>query len=243
VSYGARLLVCAGLSALAHALLARGAARLPELAPPPPRAIVKVRVVAPPPPPPPPPEPEPPRVAEAPAPVPRPRPARVASTPPSAKPAPPTERPAPAPAPAAPAFGVSMESTSQAGTGPSVPIGDTVQLAPPAAPAPAARRDALSPVPAYEVTRMPVPRGRCSGRYTDAARQAGIEGTVVLDLVVGADGRTSDITVASGLDHGLTEAAIAAVEACRFTPGERAGVPVPVRVRGFKIHFLLNGDD
>jgi hypothetical protein len=29
------------------------------------------------------------------------------------------------------------------------------------------------------------------------------------------------------------------VKACRFTPGERAGVPVPVRVRSFKIRFFL----
>jgi len=84
-----------------------------------------------------------------------------------------------------------------------------------------------------------LPQGRCAGKYTEAARAAGIEGVVVLDVIVDETGRTRDITVVEGLDHGLTEAAIAALRACRFSPGERAGQPVAVRVRGFKIRFLL----
>ena len=35
------------------------------------------------------------------------------------------------------------------------------------------------------------------------------------------------------------EAAVAALRACSFSPGERAGQPVAVRVRGFKIRFVL----
>jgi protein TonB len=87
---------------------------------------------------------------------------------------------------------------------------------------------------------MPLPRGGCAGKYTDAAREAGIEGVVVLDLVVDADGRARDITVVERLPNGLTEAAITALQACRFDPGQRAGVPVAVRVRGFKIRFVLD---
>ncbi len=52
-------------------------------------------------------------------------------------------------------------------------------------------------------------------------------------------GRARDITVVEGLSHGLTEAAIAALQACTFTPGEKDGQPVPVRIRGFKIRFLM----
>ena len=58
--------------------------------------------------------------------------------------------------------------------------------------------------------------------------------------VVGADGRATNIKVVSGLGHGLNEAAVAALKACRFTPGERSGVPVPVRIREFKIRFFLD---
>jgi TonB family protein len=129
---------------------------------------------------------------------------------------------------------------AQAGSGPALPIGNTGlptkhdQGAPAAQPLPA-------PVQAYEVTTMPLPQGRCSGRYTEEARKAGVEGTVVLDLVVGQDGRVREVRVVSGLDHGLTEAAIAAAKECRFSPGEKDGTPVPVRVRGFKIRFLLDG--
>ena len=63
---------------------------------------------------------------------------------------------------------------------------------------------------------------------------------MVLDLVVGADGRAKNIKVVAGLGHGLNEAAVAALKACRFTPGERSGVPVPVRIREFKIRFFLD---
>jgi TonB family protein len=87
---------------------------------------------------------------------------------------------------------------------------------------------------------MPLPIGRCSGKYTNEARAAGIEGTVVLDLVVGEDGRVRDITVVEGLSHGLTDAALAAIRECRFTPGESGGARVAVRIRGFKIRFYLD---
>ena len=86
---------------------------------------------------------------------------------------------------------------------------------------------------------MPLPQGRCTGKYTDEAARRPTEGTVVLDLVVGEKGRARDIQVVSGLAHGLTEAAIAAIKGCRFDPGEKDGAAVPVRVRGFKIPFFL----
>jgi TonB family protein len=97
-----------------------------------------------------------------------------------------------------------------------------------------------APVPAYEVTKMPLPVGRCVGKYTDEAKQAAVEGTVVLDLVVGADGVVREVHVVSGLPNGLTEAAIAAARACRFSPGQKGETAVPVRIREFKIRFLLD---
>jgi hypothetical protein len=41
------------------------------------------------------------------------------------------------------------------------------------------------------------------------------------------------------LPNGLTEAAVAALRGCHFSPGEKDGKPVAVRVRGFKIRFVL----
>jgi protein TonB len=104
-------------------------------------------------------------------------------------------------------------------------------------------KGAMALVPAYELTTMPLPQGRCVGKYTDEAKRAAIEGTVILDLIVSETGRVRDIRVVSGLGHGLTEAAIAALKECHFSPGEKDGQPVPVRVRGFKIRFMLENDE
>ena len=67
------------------------------------------------------------------------------------------------------------------------------------------------------------------------ASAAGTEGTVVLDLIVDEKGHARDIHVVSGLAHGLTEAAIAAIKGCHFDPGEKDGKAVPVRVGASKI--------
>jgi TonB family protein len=138
---------------------------------------------------------------------------------------------------APPVFGVTMESTSQGGKGPAVPVGNTTTPQPTQG-APT-NKPAAAPVAALEVTKMPLPQGRCSGKYTEDARAAGLEGVVVLDCVVDETGRARDIKVVSGLDHGLTEAAITALKECRFSPGEKGGEKVPVRVRGFKIRFVM----
>jgi protein TonB len=84
-----------------------------------------------------------------------------------------------------------------------------------------------------------LPLGPCEGRYTDEARRAGVEGTVILDIVVGEDGWVRDVAIVRGLAAGLGEAAVRALKSCRFTPGERGGKPVAVRVRGFKVKFVL----
>jgi TonB family protein len=86
---------------------------------------------------------------------------------------------------------------------------------------------------------MPLPVGQCTGRYTEKARQAGLEGTVILDIVVGEDGTVRDVTIVQGLGEGLSEAAVRALKSCRFTPGERDGKPVPVRIRRFRVNFAL----
>lgn len=48
-----------------------------------------------------------------------------------------------------------------------------------------------------------------------------------------------DIKVVKGLGQGLTEAAMAAIKACRFSPGEHDGKTVAVRLASFKIRFVL----
>lgn len=249
-----RLAVCGALSIVGHVAFAAGLRHLPRHDEGPHDRVVSIRVVSPPPPvPTPAPEPEPPKAAEAPSPqaVPRARPrartvvAAPTTTPP--KEAPVLDRPAAASDTAAePVFGITMESTSQAGGGPVMRVGGGGPRQGPAAPESATHASGSplgEPVADYEVTVMPLPQGRCAGKYTDEAKQAAVEGTVMLDLVVGADGRTRDIRVVSGLAHGLTQAAIEALRTCRFTPGERQGKPVAVRVRGFKIRFVMQDSE
>jgi protein TonB len=57
--------------------------------------------------------------------------------------------------------------------------------------------------------------------YPSAARQAGLEGTVVLRIQILANGRPGEITVASSTGHpALDEAAVTAVEKWRFVPAK-----------------------
>ena len=66
--------------------------------------------------------------------------------------------------------------------------------------------------------------------YTEEARRRGIEGDVVLEIVVRHDGSVGDVRVLQGLGHGLDERAIAAVRRWRFSPAKRRGAPVDVLV-------------
>lgn len=54
--------------------------------------------------------------------------------------------------------------------------------------------------------------------YTAEAKEARIEGQVVLDLTVGAAGGVEDVKVVERLSHGLTESAVAAVRQWKFEP-------------------------
>jgi protein TonB len=240
-----KLVICAVASVIAHVAVARALDELP------PRVDltaqkIEVRVIEAPPPAPP---PEPEKAAEpAPEPTPTapPKPVEHQAVRPHAAPtaavakATPAEHAVTADATGdAPVYGISMESTSTVGGGPALPVGNTAKPSVGAGSAAPAPKGVTGPVADYEATKLPLPQGRCSGKYTDEARAAGVEGTVVLDLVVGADGRVSDVHVVTGLGHGLDQAAISALRDCQFTPGEQAGKPVAVRVRGFKIRFVM----
>jgi len=69
-------------------------------------------------------------------------------------------------------------------------------------------------------------------RYTPAAMQAKIQGSVWLEVVVGAAGNVIRVDVARSLDpeHGVDDAAVQAAWQWRFKPALKDGAPVPVRV-------------
>jgi periplasmic protein TonB len=66
--------------------------------------------------------------------------------------------------------------------------------------------------------------------YSTEARQAKYQGTVILSLIVGADGRPRGIRVARSLGMGLDENAMEAVRQWRFEPATKDGKPVAVSV-------------
>jgi TonB family protein len=55
-------------------------------------------------------------------------------------------------------------------------------------------------------------------RYTDEAREAKLQGSVTLQVLVGADGRAAQIRVVRGLGMGLDDRAVQIVQGWRFAP-------------------------
>jgi TonB family protein len=74
----------------------------------------------------------------------------------------------------------------------------------------------------------PVLISKVEPQYTEEARQAKFQGTVVLYVEVGPDGRATNIKVQRSLGMGLDEKAIEAVKQWRFAPGMKDGRPVVV---------------
>lgn len=74
--------------------------------------------------------------------------------------------------------------------------------------------------------------------YSDEARKAKYQGTVVLLLVIGPDGRPRDIRVQRSLGLGLDEKAIETVRTWRFDPARKDGQPVPVAI-SIEVNFNL----
>lgn len=66
--------------------------------------------------------------------------------------------------------------------------------------------------------------------YSEDARRRGIEGDVVLEIVVRSDGGVGSVKILQGLGAGLDQRAIDAVRQWRFSPARRLGTPVDVVV-------------
>ena len=74
--------------------------------------------------------------------------------------------------------------------------------------------------------------------YPEIARQAGIEGMVVVQVVVMPDGSPSQPFIARSAGEILDKAAVDAVMKLSFTPGKQRGKPVMVRM-AIPIRFRL----
>ena len=67
-------------------------------------------------------------------------------------------------------------------------------------------------------------------QYTAKAKDAKIQGTVVLECVVETDGRVGDVKVTKALDEDLDLEAVKAARQWRFEPGKKDGKAVRVRI-------------
>ncbi len=74
--------------------------------------------------------------------------------------------------------------------------------------------------------------------YSEEARRAKHQGTVVLWLVVDAEGRPRDLRVLRSLGLGLDEKAIETVRKWKFEPAKKNGSPVAVRIN-VEVEFKL----
>jgi len=74
--------------------------------------------------------------------------------------------------------------------------------------------------------------------YSEEARKAKYQGTVILWLVVGPDGRPRDIKVARSLGMGLDQKAIEAVRQWKFEPAMKDSQPVSVQIN-VEVNFRL----
>ncbi len=68
--------------------------------------------------------------------------------------------------------------------------------------------------------------------YPEEARQARVQGVVILQTIIDAAGNVTNIRALKGLPSGLTEAAVQAVSQWRFKPATLEGKPV-------RVHYMI----
>lgn len=94
------------------------------------------------------------------------------------------------------------------------------------------RRTAFGAVDGPGFLQAPVPL------YPRIAQRRGIEGEVLLELTLGADGRLLDVSIVKNAGHGFDEAAVDAVRRARFRPAMHNGRPEACTVL-LPVHFRL----
>jgi TonB family protein len=84
----------------------------------------------------------------------------------------------------------------------------------------------------------PVVLIRTEPEYSEPARKARVQGTVVVEGVIDEQGHTSGLRIREPLGLGLDEKALEAVKLWRFQPAKRDGKPLAI-VAVFELNFRL----
>ncbi|MBN2343080.1 MAG: energy transducer TonB [Deltaproteobacteria bacterium] len=201
---------------------------------------------------PPPPEPEPePALTEAEPPKPEEQPL------PKRAPKPNSKKSAPSPqTPPKPVFGATADSVGNANSGVAIRIGNTLEAemtneAPPKKVQPLAEpevtnsaaqvtaKERIAPVPVYQLSKAPTFKSKAEPSYPESAREAELEGVVVLEVLIDKNGRVVQVKVLKTPGGGLEGAAISAVRRSLFEPGIAGGKAVPVKIK-IPYRFVLD---
>ena len=85
--------------------------------------------------------------------------------------------------------------------------------------------------PAPDCTPVPQVVSSPQPKYSEEARKAKLEGTVILVLIVDEKGNPTNVSVINGLGMGLNEKAIDTVKGWKFTPAfGKDGKPVAAKI-------------
>jgi TonB family protein len=140
--------------------------------------------------------------------------------------------------------GITLESTSQASSF-AMAAGNTLYGQPPETarpPAEAKPYKAERYVAASQVNELPSVESRPDSLrpfYPEAARQHGVEGDVVLRLLIDADGSLAKVDVIRDPGAGLGAAGARAIRQFRFRAGKVNGQPVATTIT-YVLHFVLD---
>jgi len=120
--------------------------------------------------------------------------------------------------------GTGTEGTGTGGN--DAPLVATPPPPPPPPPPPDPTPAPTAPMRVGGDVKAPVAIDRAEPGYTNAARKARIEGTVIVEAIISKSGRVEDVRVLKGLPAGLSNEAEEAVKKWRFKPGTLNGEPI-----------------
>jgi TonB family protein len=135
-------------------------------------------------------------------------------------------------------FGASRKSIT-AIDGVAVKAGNTVAKAPDNEVLKPSDADSL-PIPSdeYLISKMPELRQEVRIPYPPDAKAKGIQGAVVMDLLIDKTGKVREVVLVNGPDPSLSEAAVKATKNFEFSPALIQDKPVAVRIR-YAYRFIL----
>ncbi len=91
-----------------------------------------------------------------------------------------------------------------------------------------------------QVSQLPQFKNQVQAVYPEAAKNANLEGVVMLQVDIDASGFVMDVKVIQSLGSGCDEAAVNAMKQSTFSPAMAGTEAVPVRIR-IPYRFKING--